>query len=155
MNRKKFFKIFLVIGAIFLLILPSIQGNFNKLTIPKTNESEEDININTRGSYYYQNCIVWVTGNCKKVWGALTWIFGFYCPLLKKHLWIQASGQENESLSVIVRGGGNFGTYYDHENILIELQGATGILYWFGKSIIKKDDFIIARCKADHCWITT
>ena len=90
MNRKKFFKIFLVIGAIFLLILPSIQGNFNKLTIPKTNESEEDININTRGSYYYQNCIVWVTGNCKKVWGALTWIFGFYCPLLKKHLWIQA-----------------------------------------------------------------
>ena len=96
---------------------------------------------------------MWISGKCKSVWGALTWLFGFYCPLLKKQLWIQATGQEGEKLNVLVTGDG-VGTYYDYENILIHLSFATGLMYWFGKSWIFPGDRIFARAKADRCWVT-
>jgi hypothetical protein len=74
--------------------------------------------------------------------------------LFKKHLVIQATGQEGESLNVIVTQDG-LGTYFDIENIRVEMWGTTGILYWFGKSLILEGDTIFARCKAEECWVTT
>jgi len=153
MKRKKYINIFLVIGAICLLVLPSIQAAMYNPSIAELNKSDKVKDTSVSDTFHFQNCIIWVVGKCKNVGGALTWIFGFYCPLFKKNLWIQASGQENEALTVFVRGGG-VGTYIDYENILIDLNGATGILYWFGKSWINKGDSIFARCKVDDCWIT-
>jgi len=153
MKRKKYFNIFLVIGAICLLVIPSVQGVLYNKTISEEKNSNEK-NCETMGAITYNNCVVWIYGKCKNVGGALTWIFGFYCPLLKKHLWIQASGQEGESLNVLVTGDG-IGTYLSQENIYIELWGATGIMYWFGKSWFFEGDSIFARCKVDTCLVVT
>jgi hypothetical protein len=153
MKRGKLFIKILVVGAICLLMIPSLQGAFVDIQSSKLNNSNEGNDSEPRDTISYQNCIVYIFGKCKTVVGPLTWIFGFYCPLFKKHFWIQASGQEGESLNVIVTRDG-FGAYYDYENIRIELQGATGVMYWFGKSWIFTGDQIFARCVADYCWIT-
>ena len=153
MERKKYFKIVLAIAAICLLTLPSVQGALGDIPETIKNDTNEEELIETKGTITYSNCVVWITGQCKSVGGALTWIFGLFCPLFKKHLWIQASGQEGEVLNVLVTGDG-IGTYYDQENIRIEMFGASGIMYWYGKSLIFQGDRIFARCKVDTCWIT-
>lgn len=154
MKRKKCFLQVLVIGAICLLLLPSIQGSMGNIPSSKPDEIQEDNDTETSETHYFSNCIVWIYGKCKSVTGALTWIFGIFCPLFKKHLNIRATGQEGESLNVIVTQDG-LGTYLNQENIMIDMRGATGILYWFGKSLILEGDTIFARCKVDDCWITT
>ncbi|MCK4365967.1 MAG: hypothetical protein KAW45_07940 [Thermoplasmatales archaeon] len=153
MERKKYFKIVLVIVAICLLTLPSVQGALRDIPETIQNDSNEEDISETKGTIQYSNCVVWITGNCKSVGGTLTWIFGFFCPLFKKHLWIQASGQEGEVLNVLVTSDG-IGTYYDQEHIRIEMFGATGIMYWYGKSWFLEGDRIFARCKADTCLVT-
>lgn len=154
MKRSKQLIKILVVGAICILTIPSLQGTFVDIQGPKQNNTNDDYDSETRDTILYENCIVYIFGKCKGVHGALTWIFGIYCPLFKKNLWIQATGQEGESLNVIVTRDG-FGAYYDYENILIDLRGATGILYWFGKSWFFTGDQIFARCEVDRCWITT
>jgi len=153
MKRKGNILKFLVILAILILIIPSIQTTSTELPNIEKSETEEEKKTETGGTILYTDCTVWISGKCKSVWGALTWLFGFYCPLLKKQLWIQATGQEGEKLNVLVTGDG-VGTYYDYENILIHLSGATGLMYWFGKSWIFPGDRIFARAKADRCWVT-
>jgi hypothetical protein len=154
MKQKSFFWKILVIGAICLLLLPSIQGSLANDPCPKIKHVEDDVSdVEPLGTTHFSNCVVWIYGSCKTVIGALTWIFGIFCPLFKKHLNIQATGQEGESLNVIVTQDG-LGTYFDQENIRIELSGTTGILYWYGKSLIFEGDQIFTRCKADDCWIT-
>ena len=149
MKRKNYFWKILVIGAICLLLLPSIQGSIANVPGPKIKNAEDDDNVEPKGTTQFSNCVVWIYGNCKTVTGALTWIFGIFSPLFKKNLLIQAKGQENESLNVIVTQDG-LATYFDQENIKIELSGTTGILYWYGKSLILEGDQIFARCKAEN-----
>ena len=69
---------------------------------------------------------------------------------------IQSKGGENESLNVIVRerGGGNFGTWYDHENLELDIRDTTGILFWAGKSLLIEGNLIFARCTAETAFIT-
>lgn len=152
-DRKKYFKIVLVLVAICLLTLPSVQGTLEDIPETIQNDSDEKEICETTDTIVYSNCVVRIAGNCKSVGGALTWVFGFFCPLFKKHLWIQATGQEGEVLNVLVTGDG-VGTYYDQENIRIEMTGASGVMYWYGKSLILEGDRIFARCKAETCWIT-
>ena len=155
MKGSKYFIKFLAIGAIFLLMMPALQGTINNNSVNfKSDNSDENDIIETQGTTYYENCIIIIWGRCNRVWGALTWIFGFYCPLLKKNLYIQATGMGNESLNAIVRGDG-VGTYFNQENLYIDLRGATGVMYWFGKSVLFTGNQIFARCKVENCWVTT
>jgi len=154
MKGEKCFRKVLIIGAICLLTLPSLQGALGDTPSYKQTDTNESCEIDSEGTIYYKDCVVWIFGRCNRVWGALTWIFGFYCPLLKKSFSIQATGGTNESLNVIIRGGG-VGTYYDYNNMLIHFQGANGFMYWGGKSLIFSGNQIFMRCKADHVWVTT
>lgn len=155
MIGKKCFKKVLVIGAICLLTLPSIQVALGDTPGSELNDSNEGNVSNTGGSTHYKNCRIIVFGKCDTVIGPLVWLFGFYCPLTKRDFLIKASGGENESLNVLIFGGGNFGTYYDYENIIIDLNKANGFLYWFGKSLLFKGNSIFTFCKAQDVWVTT
>jgi hypothetical protein len=154
MKGSKYFIKYLAIGAIFLLMMPALQGSINNTENLIIDATKENDIIESQGTTHYEDCIIVIWGRCNRVWGALTWLFGFYCPLLKKNLFIQASGMGNESLNAMVRGDG-VGTYFDQENIHIELRGATGVMYWFSKSLFFTGNQLFARCKAENCWITT
>lgn len=154
MKGEKYFKNVLIVGAICLLTLPSVQSATVDISSPEKIDIEENCEIDSKGTIYYKDCIVWIYGRCNRVWGALTWIFGFYCPLFKKSFWVQAIGEANESLNVLVRGGG-VGTYYDYDTMLVHFQGANGFMYWGGKSILFSGNQIFMRCKADHVWVST
>jgi len=151
MERKKNLMKVLVIGAICLLTLPSIQGALVETSSSEPSNSDEENISNAEGTEYYENCVVWIFGNCNLVGGALTWIFGVYCPLSKKHIWISAGG---ESLNAIITGSGS-GLYLSIENLFIDMWGTTGFLFWAGKSLLISGNFIFARCKVDRCYITS
>jgi len=156
MKRKKHFEKLLVIGTICLLTLLSLQVALGGTPNSELSDSEENPISNTAGTSQYTDCIVIIFGKCDTVQGPQTWLFGVYCPLFKKDIVIQSKGGENESLNVIVRerGGGNFGTWYDHENLKLDLRGTTGILFWAGKSLLIEGNQIFARCKAETAFIT-
>ena len=151
MKRKKYLIKVLVIGAICLLILPSIQGVLGENLNLEPIESDEENSIDTLDTHYYTDCTVIIFGKCGLVGGALTWIFGFYAPIFKKDIWISASG---EPLSAVVVGGG-FGTYLSVENLYISMIGTKGFLFWAGKSVVIEGKNIIGVCRADHCTIVS
>jgi hypothetical protein len=154
MKGSNYFKKFLAVAAVILFMMPALQASTNNTPNFISNNSEEEDIIETQGTTYYENCIIIIWGRCNRVWGALTWLFGFYCPLFKKNLNIEASGMGNESLNVLVRGDGA-GTYFNQENIRIEMRGATGVMYWFAKSVFLEGNQLFARCSVDDCWVIT
>jgi hypothetical protein len=154
MKGSNYFKKFLAVAAVVLFMMPAIQASTNNTPNFISNNSEEEDIIESQGATYYENCIIIIWGRCNRVWGALTWLFGFYCPLFKKNLNIEASGMGNESINVLVRGDG-VGTYFNQENIRIEMRGATGVMYWFAKSVFFEGNQLFARCSVDDCWVIT
>lgn len=154
MKRDNYLEKMLVIVAICLLIMPSIPVVISDTSNSDSSDSYEYQNSGTGETDYFTNCIVIVFGKCNTVTGPLIWRFGFYCPLLKRSFWIIASGEEGESLNVIIRDD-KFATYYDYEEINIQLIGANGFLFWGGKSILFNNTIIFARCKANQAWVTT
>lgn len=149
MKRKKYLIKGLVIGAICLLILPSLQSAFAETSNSDLDNYDEKNDIEPKTSETYTNCIVLIFGNCNLVGGALTWLFGLYIPLFKKHIWISAGG---ESLSAVILGGGA-GVYFSIENLHIDMLGTNGILFWGGKSLLVNNKNIIGICKADTCTV--
>ena len=151
MKGKKYFMKVMLIGAIFLLTLPSIQGILGeKPNIEQNDSEEEDIN-DTGDTNYYENCTVIIFGNCKSVGGALTWIFGLYYPLTKKHIWINAGG---ETLNALITGGGS-GIYFSCESLFIDMYGTNGFLFWGGKSLLMNNNHIVAICNVKNCYVTS
>ena len=151
MERKKCFIKFIVVGAIFLLLLPSIQGVLGENLNLEPIESDEENSIDTLDTHHYTDCTVIIFGKCGSVGGALTWIFGFYAPIFKKDIWISASG---ETLSAVVVGGG-FGVFISVENLYISMTGTRGFLFWAGKSVVIEGKNIIGVCRADYCTIVS
>ncbi len=141
-------KRFLIIGTIFLLLLSTIQvvlGNNIYTNEPKILNSENNESFN--------DCIILIFGKCNDVKGPLLWKLGFYFNFFKKDFTINANGDIDETINIIIRGGGSFKFLWGKENININLNSATGILFWGGKSIFIENNFIIARCQADNAYI--
>jgi hypothetical protein len=155
MDDMKFLKKIVIILAIFLLIFPSVQGALNTNSVVKEkflNEKNTPIKEDTD---HFTNCIIVVFGKCDTVQGPLVWLFGFYCPIFKRNFRVMASGRENESLNAMVIGRGIFATYYSIENVIIDINRARGVLYYFGKSLLINGNNILAFCKAADIFITT
>lgn len=149
MKGKRHLKKILVIGAILLMIIPVLPVGLSS----NTNFEKKQTNLTT-ATDYFEDSIVLIIGKCNVVQGPLMWIFGLYIPILKKSFLIRASGGEDEQLNVIVRGS-KFAAYIDAENILVEFNGARGILFYGEKSIITNSSRIFARCKAENIFVTT
>ncbi len=142
-------KRFLIIGTIFLLILSTIQ-----VVLGNNLDTNEPKIINAENNESFNDCIIIIFGKCNDVTGPFLWKFGLYCNFFKKDFTIDAKGEIDETINIIIRGGGNFKFLWGKENINIKLNGATGILFWGGKSIIVESNHIIARCQADNAYLT-
>ena len=154
MNGMKYLPKILVIVAICLLTLPSFHVALGETLSSEKSDSKAE-NVSTEGeTTHFQNCKIIVSGRCNTVIGPLTWIFGFYCPLLKRNFIISANGGETEALNVLIFGGGNLGAFYNYENIIVDLRKASGVLYWFGKSLIFEGNRILAFCSAQDIYVT-
>ena len=140
---------FLIFGAILLLVFSSLQAAFGNYI-----DSNKTKIANASSNDHYSNCVIIIFGKCNEVIGPLLWKFGFYCNFFKKDFTVNAKGEFGETMNLIVRGGDNFKFLWGKENINIELKGATGILFWGGKSIIMDNTLIIARCKAKNVYLT-
>ncbi len=156
MKKRKSLIIVIIFISICLLTPLSIQGAPDNKTNLTKKDFDDENNLNSGDVVHYSNCRIIVFGKCNTVRGPLVWLFGFYCPLLPRQFWIEANGdQYNESLNLLVFGGGNFGTYYDLEQVSIDIRGAKGFLYYFGKSLVVSGNNIFAFCKADDIFINT
>jgi hypothetical protein len=140
---------FLIIITICLLLFPSIQivlGENKDSSVPNKN----------KGGYneHYTNCIILIFGTCNDVTGPLLWRFGLYLNLLKRDFTINAKGEFGETINLIIRGGGSFKFIWGQENIKIDLNGASGILFWGKKSIIIDSTHIILRCNVKNLYLS-
>ena len=131
----------LVIGVICVLILVSVP------TITADVEN-------------YNNSIVLIAGksnstSCLSLW----WRIGLYIPIMKRHFFVAANGEEGESLNVLIFSRNNgIATYYDYEDIRIELQRARGVFYWGEKSLLfnhSEPSPVFVLCRAERAYVTT
>jgi hypothetical protein len=134
-----------IIGAIFLLLLSSIQ-----IVLGNNIDPNEPQTINFQNNEYFNDCIILIFGTCNDVKGPLLWRLGLYCNFFKKDFTINANGEIDENINLMVRGGGSFKFLWGKEDINIHLNGATGILFWGVKSILLDTNHIIARCQVKH-----
>jgi len=148
MRVKSYLTKILVIEAVLLIILPTLPVGLSS----NPNFEEKQISIRPTTDHF-TNSIVIIIGKCDVVQGPLIWIFGLYIPLIKRSFYIRANGGQDEQLNVIIRGS-QFASYLDNENIVVEINRATGILFWGQKSILTNSSRIFARCKAENIWIT-
>ena len=153
MKKRGFISKTFIIGAIIFLLLPSVQIVIANTQTLELFTVKDDLVAEPLDTDHYQNCYVVVTGHCNSITGPLSWLFGVYVPLRKRNFGIQATGEEGESVSIIVFGNG-FGTYYDLENINIEIAQANGFLFWGNKSILVEGNRIFTFCKVQDVWIT-
>ena len=139
--QNRMFKKGLVIGVICVLILVSLP------TITADVEN-------------YNNSIVLIVGksnstSCLSLW----WRIGLYIPVMKRHFFVVANGEEGESLNVLIFSRNNgIATYYDYEDIRIELQRARGVFYWGEKSLLfnhSEPSPVFVLCRASRAYVTT
>jgi hypothetical protein len=138
----------LMIGAILLLLLSSIQ-----VVLGENIDTIEPKIITTENNERFNDCIILIFGKCNDVSGPLLWKLGLYCNFIRKDFTINANGEIDENINIIIRGGGSFKFLWGKENIKINLNRATGILFWGGKSVIVESNHIIARCQADSAYL--
>ena len=138
----------LITATIILLLLSTIQ-----IVIGDNVSNKEAEIINAENNDSFNDCIILIFGKCNDVTGPILWKFGLYCNFFKKDFTINANGEIDETINLIIRGGGSFKFMWGKENIKINLNGATGILFWGGKSLLVENNFIIARCQADNAYL--
>jgi len=154
MNIIDYLKKMFVFGIVCLLLMVSIPVVTNIISASSSNKSKEYQASSTQTTNFFRNSIIFVSGSCNEVTGPLIWIFGLYCPLLKRNFFIRALGEEGEKLNVVIKGD-IYATYYDIEDITIQIRRANGILFWGEKSLLVNNTRIIALCKAVEVWVTT
>jgi hypothetical protein len=139
--QNRMLKKSLVIGVILVLILVSVP------TI-------------TADTEIFNNSIVLIAGksnstSCLSLW----WRIGLYIPVLKRHFFVEANGEEGESLNVLIFSKNNgLATYYSYEDIRIELQRARGVFYWGEKSLLidhSEPSPVLVLCRAERAYVTT
>jgi hypothetical protein len=139
----------LILGTILILFLSSIQ-----IVLGDNIDSNQPEIINSEDYVRFNDCIILIFGTCNDVKGPLLWKLGLYCNFLKKDFTINAEGEIDESVNLMIRGGGSFRFLWGKENINIRLNRASGIIFWGGKSIIVESNHIIARCKAESAYLS-
>jgi hypothetical protein len=102
----------------------------------------------------FSNSVVLITGKCNTVTTNALWLFGLKFMIHRK-VTIQASGQEGEKIHALVLPP-TFGVFFGHENIIIQMEGATGLFFWGGKSLLlqQSSQRVFVFCKAGDMWIT-
>jgi len=156
MKKKKNFIKFLILGIICILVTASIPIAIGEKAEPKSDGSEEAADVTSSETFHFSDCFILVNGNCNTVTGPLIWIFGIYCPLLKKDFNINTNNGEDESITVLVFGQGlQLGAYIGQEYISVDIDGARGILYWADKSVSSPGNRISLFCRAADIRITT
>jgi hypothetical protein len=103
---------------------------------------------------YFSNSMVVVVGKCNTVTATALWLFGLKV-LLNKKILIQSSGGEGEKINALVIPP-KLGVYFGHKNIMIQMEGASGLIFWGEKSILlqRSSQRIVAFCKVKDLWIT-
>jgi hypothetical protein len=151
MIRRGELKKILAIGAIFVFVLSMIPIAVGETPEVFTTTPEENEPI-PKGNEHFSNCKVFVMGKCNYVEGPILWKLGFYANLFEKDFTIEAKGEEGEKLSAFVFAG-QIGLFLGYETMDIELDGATGMLFYGGKSLIFQGNRIIAFCEVQDLWI--
>ncbi len=109
---------------------------------------------------YYNNSIVLIAGKSNSTYAiSLWWKIGLYIPVVKRHFFIVANGEEGESLNVLIfsRNHG-LAAYYNYEDIRIELQRTRGVFYWGGNSLLFNHSTpppVFVLCRAKSVYVTT
>jgi len=156
MKKKKYCIKFLILGMICILVTASIPIAIGEKAEPKSDGSEEAADVTSSETFHFSDCFIVVNGNCNTVTGPLIWIFGIYCPLLKRNFNILTNNGENESITVLVFGQGlQLGAYIGQEHISVDINSARGLLYWAGKSVSSPGNRIFLFCRVADIWITT
>jgi len=103
---------------------------------------------------HFSNSIVLVIGKCNTVSTNALWLFGGKL-LIHKMVTIQTNSEEGEKINALVLPP-NFGLYFGHESLLLQMEGATGYIFWGEHSFLlqKSSQRIVAVCKAGDLWIT-
>jgi hypothetical protein len=103
---------------------------------------------------HFSDSIVIIFGTCHTVTSPALWLFGFKL-LLNRHIYIQASGGENEKLSALILPS-KIGFYFGQKTMLIEMNGAKGLFFRGEKALIFQNNpqRIVAICKASDIWVT-
>ena len=125
----------IVVGAILIFLLASIPV----------------VNANTD---HFSDSMIVITGKCNSVSSSALWLFGFKFMLNKKVI-VQANGEEGEKIHALILPY-KIGFYFSQENILIQMEGATGLFFWGEKSLLlqKSSQRIFAFCKAGDIWVS-
>jgi hypothetical protein len=102
----------------------------------------------------FTDSIVIIVGKCNTVSSPALWLFGFKF-LLNRHVYIQASGEQDEKLTALVLPS-KIGFYFGQEDMIIELNGAKGLFFRGEKSFLFQNtpQRIVAVCKASDIWVT-
>ena len=117
-GKPVFFKIF-VVWAIVFLVTCSFPTAF-ALSITTEKDVIDDNEAKPLTTEYFNNCFIFLYGQCNDVSGPALWLFGLYCPLIFEHNFgVRATGEDGERISVIILGE-EFGTYFRYENINIQ-----------------------------------
>ena len=149
-----YLKKLLVISAIFITVIASIPVVVSENISSYLYETEEMEIYQTKGTQYFGKCIIFIFGNCNRVTGPLVWMFGLFFPLLKRNFGIIALGEEGEKLNVIIKGD-EFATYYDIENINIQIRRANGFFFCGSRCLFVNNSSLFILCKANQVWVTT
>jgi len=121
-----------VLGCISLNGMPLAQANTDEFT----------------------DSIVIIMGKCNYVQTPALWLFGFKF-LLNRHIIIQASGGEEETLTALVLPS-KIGFYFGQEDMMIQMDGAKGLFFRGEKSLLfpNTPQRIVAVCRASDIWVT-
>jgi hypothetical protein len=124
-----------VIGVMFVFLLT---------TIPVVDANTDQ----------FSNSMVVILGKCNTVSSNSLWIFGFKFMLNKK-VTIQANGEDGEKINALILPS-QVGLFFGHENILIQLDGATGLFFWGERSFLlqRSSQRVIVICKARDIWVS-
>lgn len=102
----------------------------------------------------FSNSLVIVMGKCNSVSANALWLFGPKL-MLNKRVTIASDGEEGERINALILPS-KFGLYVGHENMVIQMDGVTGLVFWGEKSFLlqKSSPRIFVICKARDTWIT-
>ncbi|KYK19995.1 hypothetical protein AYK25_09275 [Thermoplasmatales archaeon SM1-50] len=103
---------------------------------------------------YFTDSVILVVGKSNTVSSTLLWLLGMKC-IFNRRVIIQVHHGEGEKIFALILPP-KIGFYFGHENIVIQIFGAKGLLFWGEKSLIFENDppHIFALCKARDIWVT-
>ena len=103
---------------------------------------------------HFSDTMVIIMGRCDTVSSPALWLFGVKI-LLNRHVYIQASGGEDEQMTALIFPW-KIGFYYGQKDMIIQLNGATGVFFRGERSWLfpSSPQRIIAVCKARDISVT-